>query len=71
MAGGKVYRNTLPLTCPRLGFQEAFTYSTSISQLCNTEIIYVLENLGGELRRGAGCGLGKFVPVEYVKDAGK
>jgi hypothetical protein len=67
MAGRKVYRNTLPQSCPSLGFREAFTYSTSISQLCNTEITYVFENVGGQMRRGAGCGLGKFVPVEYAK----
>ena len=68
MTGTRVYRNTLPASCPRLGFEEAFTYSTSISRLCNTEIIYVLESTGGDLRRGAGCGLGDFVPVEYIGD---
>ena len=47
MRGGKVYRNTLPNSCPRLGFEEAFSYSTSINQLCSTEIIYVLEQIGG------------------------
>lgn len=66
MNGNRVYRNTLPNTCPRLGFEEAFTYETSLTQLCSTDIIYVLENFGGDLRRGAGCGLGEFIPVEYV-----
>ena len=69
MRGGRVYRNTLPNRCPRLGFEEAFSYTTSINQLCNTEIIYVLEQVGGgPPRRGAGCGLGDFVPVEYVDE---
>ena len=69
MSGGDVYRNILPNRCPRLGFEEAFSYQTSISRLCNTEIIYVLEQTGGGVpRRGAGCGLGDFVPVEYVDD---
>ncbi|QFT75918.1 hypothetical protein [Erythrobacter sp. THAF29] len=68
MRGGKVYRSTLPNRCPRLGFEEAFTYKTSINQLCSTDIIYVLEDIGGEIRRGAGCGLGKFVPVEYLDE---
>lgn len=68
MTGGKVYRNTLPRRCPRLGFEEAFSYSTSLSRLCNTDIIYVLESTAGDLRRGAGCGLGDFVPVEYIED---
>ena len=70
MRGGKVYRSTLPNRCPRLGFEEAFSYNTSINQLCSTEIIYVVENFGGQIRQGAGCGLGRFVPVEYVKDDG-
>lgn len=70
MVGDKVYRNILPSRCPRLGFEEAFTYATSLSQLCNTDIIYVLETTGGELRRGAACGLGDFVPVEYAPGSG-
>ncbi len=68
MRGGKVYRSVLPNKCPRLGFEEAFSYNTSINQLCNTEIIYVIQNFGGQIQRGAGCGLGRFVPVEYVED---
>jgi hypothetical protein len=67
MTGGRVYRNTLPHSCPGLGFEEAFTYETSLSQLCSTDIIYVLQRYGSEMRRGAGCGLGKFVPVELAK----
>ena len=69
MRGSKIYRSTLPNRCPRLGFEEAFTYNTSINQLCNTEVIFVLETVGPPPpRRGAGCGLGMFVPVEYVED---
>ncbi|WP_298469685.1 hypothetical protein [uncultured Erythrobacter sp.] len=68
MRGGKVYRSVLPNKCPRLGFEEAFSYNTSINQLCNTEIIYVVEQIGGQIQRGAGCGLGRFVPVEYAED---
>lgn len=68
MRGGKVYRSVLPNSCPRLGFEEAFSYNTSINQLCNTEIIYVIQNFGGQIQRGAGCGLGRFVPVEYVDE---
>ncbi len=64
--GGKIYRNTLTRGCTRLGFEEAFTYRTSINQLCRNEIIYVLDNVGGELRRGAGCSLNDFVPIEYI-----
>ena len=66
--GNKVWRNTLTNRCPGLTSQDAFTYKTSLSQLCSNEIIYVLDRVGGELQRGAGCGLGPFVPVKLAKD---
>lgn len=65
--GDKVWRNTLPNTCPGLKAADTFTYETSLSQLCNVDIIYVLNNFGGNLQRGAGCGLGQFVPVKLQK----
>ena len=65
MNGGKVYRNTLPNSCPQLGFERAFGYQTSQSQLCNVDIITVLVQ-GGGMRRGASCGLGKFTPIELA-----
>jgi hypothetical protein len=68
MQGGKVYRNTLKSSCPGLGWDRAITYETSINQLCRPQIIYSLQNIGGRLQRGAGCSLGEFVPVEYVKE---
>ena len=61
MRGGKVYRNVLPGTCPQLGFEERFSYATSLSQLCSTDIITVLQSPG--ITRGASCGLGEFQPV--------
>ncbi|HMQ25109.1 MAG TPA: hypothetical protein PKA98_03910, partial [Acidimicrobiales bacterium] len=67
---GKTYRNTLPHGCPGLGSEQAFTYETSLTQLCNTDIIYVLRRIGGDYQRGAGCGLGSFVPVELEKKTG-
>jgi len=63
----KVWRNTLSNSCPGLRAEDAFTYETSLSQLCNVDIIYVLRRVGGGLQRGAGCGLGQFVPVELEK----
>lgn len=66
-AGSRTYRNTLPYSCSSLGFEKAFTYETSLSRLCSTDIIHVLQSAGGRLDRGASCGLGKFVPIEYVK----
>jgi hypothetical protein len=64
MAGGKVYRNTLPNSCPSLGFEERFLYKTSLSQLCSVDIITVLQSPG--LSQGASCGLGKFQPVKLA-----
>lgn len=67
MNGGTVYRNELPGRCGNLGFEQAFTYSTSLTQLCHVDIITVLQNVGGGFNRGASCGLGKFVPVKLIK----
>jgi hypothetical protein len=63
MRNGTVMRNTLPNRCPGLGFAQAFSYRTSINQLCNVDIITVVQQGGGP-RRGASCGLGQFVPVK-------
>lgn len=68
MYGGKTFRNTLKGRCPGLGWDRAITYETSVDQLCSPQIIYTLTNIGGVPQRGAGCTLGAFVPVEYVKD---
>ena len=61
MNGNKVYRNRLPHSCPSLGFEEKFSYSTSLSQLCSVDIITVLHS--PPVTRGASCGLGEFQPV--------
>jgi hypothetical protein len=60
------WRNTLPYSCPGLAVQNAFTHKTSTSELCSVDVIYVLETTGG-LHRGAGCGLGQFVPIELER----
>lgn len=67
MAGGKVYRNTLPYSCPSLGFEERFSHRTSLNQLCNVDTIRVLQSYGSGLHEGAGCGLGKFQPMQKVQ----
>ena len=61
MQGGKVYRNTLPYSCPGLGFEERFSYKTSLDRLCSVDTITVLQSPG--ISAGATCGLGKFEPV--------
>ncbi len=65
--GGRWYRNTLPNRCNGLGFERAFSYATSQTQLCNVDIITVITNTGGgPINRGS-CGLGQFTPVELAK----
>ena len=61
-SGKRAYRNTLPFPCPSLGFEERFSYATSLSQLCSTDTITVLYS-GAALSPGATCGLGQFQPV--------
>ena len=68
LRNGKVLRNTLPHSCPQLGFEQSFSYSTSLSKLCNVDIITVLVKGGGP-SRGASCGLGMFQPVQLAKKA--
>ncbi|NIJ07456.1 hypothetical protein FHS31_001052 [Sphingomonas vulcanisoli] len=67
MTGKTSYRNTLPYACPELGFEKAFSYETSLSQLCSSDIITVFRNDGGGPRRGASCGLGPFQPVTGLR----
>ena len=59
---GRTLRNSLPYACSGLGFEKAFSYATSLSQLCSVDIITVIKQ-GGGIRSGASCGLGKFAPV--------
>ena len=60
----KVYRVTLPNSCPMLGFEQRFSYRTSLDRLCAQDIITVLTTGGGEgLSPGASCGLAPFQPV--------
>jgi hypothetical protein len=67
MNGGKSgYRNALTARCPGLKSANAITYETSLTQLCSTDIVYVLETAGG-LHRGPSCSLGQFVPIRLKK----
>ena len=59
MKGGRVYRNDLGGRCPQLGFEERFSYATSLDRLCSADIITILTPAG----RGASCGLGAFQPI--------
>ena len=61
LRNGRVYRNTLPQSCPQLGFERRFAYRTSINQLCSVDIITVLRL--PPTGAGPSCGLGEFQPV--------
>jgi hypothetical protein len=61
LGGKRVYRNELPMRCPRLAFEGRFLHKTTLAELCSTDTITVLDGAG--LREGASCGLGKFQPV--------
>lgn len=66
-SGNRWYRNTLPNRCNGLGLERAFSYSTSLTQLCSLDIITVIAPSGaGPMVRGS-CGLGNFQPVELDK----
>ena len=63
MRGNRVYRNTLPRTCPNLQRENRIAWETSTSQLCNIDTITVLEPYGLGFRPGFTCRLGEFVPL--------
>lgn len=64
MRGKKVYINKLPRKCSGLRRADSFMYKTSLSQLCDLDIITALDNIGFGFSRGASCGLGKFYPID-------
>jgi hypothetical protein len=66
--GRRVYRNTLPQSCPGLGFEERFSYRTSIDRLCSVDTITVLGPTGA--RAGATCGLGRFQEIRLAPRRG-
>jgi hypothetical protein len=61
LSGHRVYRNRLPYKCNGLGFEEKFSYRTSLSQLCSVDVITVLQS--PPVVQGPTCGLGQFQPV--------
>lgn len=63
MLGPDVYVNYLPRRCNGLKRADAFSYATSLSQLCHLDVIRGLRNFGGQLSPTVACGLGKFVPI--------
>jgi len=63
MRGGAVFVNRLPRRCAGLKRADSFMYETSLSQLCNVDLITVLRRFGPGFSRGPSCGLGLFEPI--------
>ena len=63
MLGGDVYINVLPHSCPGLRPDQPFMYRTSLSVLCDLDLITVLDTGGFGYRPMGSCGLGRFRPV--------
>lgn len=67
MRNGEKWKNSLPMTCPRLKYHDAFSYKLTGTRLCDIDVITVLEYpLGGSLT-GPTCQLGKF--EKYIAPA--
>ncbi|GHF29967.1 hypothetical protein GCM10017044_26610 [Kordiimonas sediminis] len=67
--GGRGYMNKMDNRCPRLVFEERFSFKTSLNQLCSLDIITVLDSFG---REWGSCGLGKFEEMKRIpKDKDK
>jgi hypothetical protein len=63
MHGGDVYINILPNTCPGLRPNKPFMYRTSLSVLCDLDLITLLDTGGFGIIPMGSCGLGRFRPV--------
>jgi hypothetical protein len=64
MRGGSIYINRLPRRCNGLKRGDGYSYATSLTRLCNTDIIRVLQRFGGAIPRPTtSCGLGFFQPT--------
>jgi len=61
--GKRVYRNTLPRTCPGLLRENRIAWESRTSQLCSVDMITVLEDVGFGIRPGFTCRLGEFAPM--------
>ena len=57
------YLNTLPYACNGLRLNESIMYRTSTNELCDIDVITVLDKIGPGFQAGPSCGLGKFKPI--------
>jgi hypothetical protein len=58
-----IYHNELPYRCSGLRRSSTLSYRTSISRLCSSDIISIVDDHGFGLSRGISCGLGRFDPI--------
>ncbi|RNL67781.1 DUF6491 family protein [Zhongshania marina] len=63
MNGKEIYLNDLPHSCNGLSRHRTVMYRTSLSELCNVDVITVLNSVGSGFLPGASCGLGHFYPI--------
>lgn len=63
MPGNEYYLNNLSYECRGLRRAGSFSYQTRAGRLCNVDTIRVIEQIGGSIREGIGCGLGLFYPI--------
>lgn len=70
LSGGDYYRSEFGVDCPGARRDEAFRYRTSLTQLCNNEILTFFDPQTA-MDYGS-CALGEFVPIgdrELFRDA--
>jgi hypothetical protein len=63
MRSGSSYLNELPRRCPGLDRNDTLMYRSSVGQLCNVDIVTVLDDWGFGFSPGISCGLGMFHPI--------
>ena len=60
---GSLYLDNLPYPCLGLRRDTAWLHRTSMNEVCDLDIITVLNHVGGGFMPGASCGLGRFDPI--------
>jgi hypothetical protein len=65
MTDRTIYQNQLPHACPGLLRREPFMYRVTLTQLCDTDVVTVLERWGfGGFTPTESCLLGPFSPID-------
>ena len=65
--GGGIYLNHLSHRAPGLDMNRPFMYRTSLSRLCQHDVITVLEDHFFGFFEGASTTLGKFEPIDEAR----